>query len=83
VLISLLKTPNTVKPVFKDHPKEKQKWSLKAGGLFTYNFVFLNQLARKKSGLYQQVVFVYRWSLAQVGLDSNLATDTVLQEDKI
>ncbi len=60
VILKLLK----VKLVFKDHPREQQnvvlthRWSLYAGS------VILNVLhlwGPVKCGLYNQVVFIYRW----------------------
>ena len=61
---------NTVKLVYKDHPRDQQsvilihRWSLYAGYItwkvYPWGLV--------KCGLYKQVVFIYRWSLEQVQL---------------
>ncbi len=63
------KNPDAVKLVFKDHPRDLHKvmsihrWSLYAGSI-TWN---LYPWCPIKCGLYEQVVFVYRWSFEQVG----------------
>ncbi len=61
---------NTVKLVYKDHPRDQQnmvlihRWSLYTGSISWT--VYTSGLL--KCGLYKQVVFICRWSLEQVSL---------------
>ncbi len=60
----------TVKPVYKDHPRDQQnvvlihRWSLYADSIAWKVYPW----GPVKCGLYKQVVFIYRWSLEQVWL---------------
>ena len=59
----------SVKPVYKDHPREKRKvvfigrWSLCTGSFSTCSNEKPFSRETKKCGLCRQAVFLYRWSL--------------------
>lgn len=51
----------TAKPVFEDHPEDNQRQIV-----FVRSIVFLQSLGKLKCGHLSHVVFIYRWSFAQV-----------------
>ena len=54
----------TVKPVYKEHPKETENVVL----IDRFINMYIASKGVMKSGLYKHVVFIYRWSLEQISL---------------
>lgn len=72
---TLLLFQDTVTSVFKDHPGEDRKWSLKGGALCSQVKWVFKSVIRDNArwsfitgGLISQVVFYHMWSLEQVRL---------------